>query len=89
MGPRQPAATHRLSMLFFTSLFSAAFARYCFFDTLLFARLQVKGVAHPLNDVFPLHRALETTQRVFEGFALVKPDFRQLTTPPNSSRWTR
>jgi hypothetical protein len=36
-----------------------------------------------------LHLALETSQRVFEGFTLLKSDFRQLTTPPNSSRWTR
>jgi hypothetical protein len=36
-----------------------------------------------------LHCRCETTQRVFEGFTLFQPDFRQLTTPPNSSRWTR
>jgi hypothetical protein len=35
-----------------------------------------------------LHLAMETTQRVLKGFALLKSDFRQLTTPPNSSRWT-
>jgi hypothetical protein len=77
-------------MLFYTKLFSAANACKCFLDTLLFARLQVKGVAlNLLNDDCLLHRRCETTQRVFEGFTLLQPDFRQLTTPPNSSRWTR
>ena len=70
-------------------LFPAAFACECFFDTLLFAGRQVKGVAlNLLNDIFLLHLAMETTQLVLEGITLLKSDFRQLTTPPNSSRWT-
>jgi len=89
MGRRPEAATHRLSILLLTSLFPAAFACEGFFDTLLLAGLQVKGVAlNLLNDVFLLHLAFETTQRILEGFTLLKSDFRQLTTPPNSSRWT-
>jgi hypothetical protein len=84
------ATTHRLSVLLLTSLFPAAFACEGFLDTLFLAGLQVKGVAlNLLDNVFLLHLALETSQRVFEGFTLLKSDFRQLTTPPNSSRWTR
>ena len=78
------------SILFLTGFFAAAFASERFFDALLFAGLQVKGV--PLNlldDVFLLHLALKTPQCILEGFALLKSDFRQTTTPPNSSRWTR
>jgi hypothetical protein len=91
MGHRpEEEETHRLLIQFFTSFFPAAFARERFFDTLSFAGLQVKGVAlNLLDDVFLLHLALETTQRVLEGLTLLKSYFRQLTTPPNSSRWTR
>jgi len=90
MGRRPTAATHRLLILLFTRFFATAFACERFLDTLFFAGLQVKGVAlNLLNDVFLLHLALETSQRVLEGFPLLKSDFCQLTTPPNSSRWTR
>ena len=90
MGRPPEEETHRLLILFFTSFFPTAFARERFFDALFFAGLQVKGVTLDLlDDVFLLHLALEATQRVFEGFALLESDFRQLTTPPNSSRWTR
>ena len=87
MGRRpEEEETHRLLIRFFTSFFPAAFARERFFDTLSFAGLQVKGVAlNLLDDVFLLHLALETTQRVLEGLTLLKSYFRQLTTPPNSS----
>ena len=82
--------THRLLILFFSSFFPTAFACERFLDTLFFAGLQVKGVAlNLLDDVFLLHLTLKTSQRVFEGFPLLKSDFRQLTTPPNSSRWTQ
>jgi len=47
-------------VLLFTSLFAAALARQCFFHTLLFARLEVKGVTlHFLNNVLLLHLAFE------------------------------
>jgi hypothetical protein len=86
-GRRRPI---RLSVLLFTSLFPTALACEGFLDTLFLAGLQVKGVAlNLLDDVFLLHLTLETTQRVLEGFSLLKSDFRQLTTPPNPSRWTR
>jgi hypothetical protein len=69
-------------------LFPAAL-RECFLDTLLFAGRQEKGVAlNLLHDIFPVPLAMETTQRVLEDYPLSKSDFRQLTTPPNSSRWT-
>jgi hypothetical protein len=84
---RRPAVS---SILFLTGFFAAAFASERFFDTLLFAGLQVKGVSLDLlDDVFLLHPTLKTPQCVLEGFTLVKSDFRQLATPPNSSRWTR
>jgi hypothetical protein len=35
-----------------------------------------------------LHLALETTQRILERLALLKPHFCQTHTPPNSSGWT-
>jgi hypothetical protein len=45
----------------FASLLAAPLASESFFDTLLFARLQVIGVSLDLlNDVFLLHLALET-----------------------------
>jgi len=90
IGHRRAAETHRCSILFFTSFFTAAFACECFLDTLFLAGLQVKGVAlNLLDDVFLLHLAFEMPQRVFEGLTLLNSDFRQLTTPPNSSRWTQ
>jgi hypothetical protein len=47
-------------ILFFTCLLSGALARECSLNTLLFAGLQVKGVALDLlDDVFLLHLALE------------------------------
>ena len=90
MGRRATAATHRLSVVFFTSFFATTILCQRFLDTFFLAGLQVKGVALDLlDDVFLLHLALETSQPVFEGFSLLNSDFRQLTTPPNSSRWTR
>ena len=90
MGRRLGAATHVVSILFFACFFPAAFASESFLDALFLAGLQVKGVALDLlDDVFLLHLALETPESILEGFALLKSDFSQLTTPPNSSRWTR
>ena len=70
-------------VLFFTRFFPAALARQCFLHTLLLARLQVKGVTLDLLDnVFLLHLALESTQCVFEGLALLKSYFCQLNYTP-------
>ena len=78
MGRRLKTATHRLSVLLLASLFATPFPCQSFLDTLFFAGLQVKGVAlNLLDNVFLLHLALETSQRVFEGFSLLNSDFRQ------------
>ena len=39
-----------------------------------------------LNDVLGLYLSFEPPQRVFEGFTLLKSNFRQRTTPPRSSK---
>jgi len=73
-------------ILFFTCLFSSAFTCQRSFHTLLFAGLQVKGVTfHFLDDVFLLHLALEAAKGVFQRLALLKPNFCQIYTPPDSS----
>jgi hypothetical protein len=77
------AATHRLSVLLLASFFATTFLCQCFLDTFFFAGLQVKGVALNLLDhIFLLHLALETSQRIFEGFTLLNPDFRQTNYTP-------
>jgi hypothetical protein len=69
--------------LFFTCFLAATLSRQRFFHALFFARLQVKGVTLDLlDDVFLLHLALEATQRIFEGFALLKSNFCQLNYTP-------
>lgn len=88
MGRRPKGATPRLSVLLLTSLCHAAFACDSFIDALFFAGRQGKEVALDFHNEILLHLAIKTTQHVLEGFGLLKSDFRQLTTPPNSSRWT-
>src|ERR1700722_3769721 len=76
-------------VLLFPRLLSRSFARQSCLNTFLFAGLQVEGVSfHFLDDVFLLHLALETSQRVFEGLALLQSYFCQTYTPPNPSGWT-
>jgi hypothetical protein len=76
-------------VLFFTSFFAGSFASERGFHTLFLAGLQVEGVALDLLDnVFLLHLTLEPAQSVLEGFALLKSNFRQTDTPPDSSGWT-
>ena len=76
-------------ILFFPRLLPCPFTGQRGLDTLLFAGLQVKGVALDLfDDVFLLHLALKPAQSVLEGFSLLKPHFRQTYTPPDSSGWT-
>src|SRR5580704_8287487 len=70
-------------VLFFSRFLAAALARQSFFYALLLARLQVKGVTLDLLDnVFLLHFALEATQRIFEGLALLQSYFCQLNYTP-------
>lgn len=38
---------------------------------------------HFLDDVFLLHFAFETTQRIFQALTILNPYFRQTNTPPN------
>ena len=76
-------------VLFFARLLASTLASESSLDTLFLAGLQVKGVAlNLLDNVFLLHLALETAQRVLEGFSLLKPYFCQTHTPPNPSGWT-
>ena len=76
----------KCSVLFLASLLASPFASERCFYALLFAGLQVKGVALDLLDnVFLLHFALEAAQSVFEGFTLLQSNFRQTDTPPNPS----
>jgi|SRR5208282_1969121 hypothetical protein len=78
-----------LLVLLFTRFLASSFASESGFDTLFLAGLQVKGVAlNLLDNVFLLHLALETSQSVLEGLALLKSYFCQTDTPPNSSGWT-
>jgi len=72
------AAQWGTSVLFLASFLAASSPCQSFSDTFFFAGLQVKGVALDLlNDVFLLHLALEAEQRIFEGFSLWNPEFRQ------------
>ena len=76
-------------VLFFARLLASTLASESSLDTLFLTGLQVKGVALDLLDnVFLLHLALETTQRILERLALLKPHFCQTHTPPNPSGWT-
>ena len=85
-GKERPSAA---LVLFFARLLASTLASESSLDTLFLAGLQVEGVALDLLDnVFLLHLALETAQRVLEGFTLLKPYFCQTDTPPNPSRWT-
>jgi hypothetical protein len=85
-GPPREGATLYCSVLFFARFLTSAFASERGLNTLFFAGLQVKGVAlNLLDDVFLLHLALEAAQSVLEGFTLLKSNFRQTYTPPDSS----
>jgi len=76
-------------VLLFTRFLASTFSSESGLHTLFLAGLQVKGVAlNLLDNVFLLHLALETSQSVLEGFALLKSYFCQTDTPPNPSGWT-
>src|SRR3954453_7293710 len=73
-------------VLFLARLFAGPLASQLSFHTLLLAGLQVKGVTLDLlDDVFLLHLALKAPKSVLEGFSLLKPNFCQTYTPPDSS----
>ena len=73
-------------VLFLACFFAGPLASQRGLYPLLFARLQVEGVAlYLLNDVFLLHLALKAAQSILEGFSLLKPYFCQTDTPPDSS----
>jgi hypothetical protein len=74
------------SILFLARLLARAFASKCGLHAFLLSGLQVKGVSFDLLDnIFLLHLALETAQRIFEGFSLLQANFSQTNTPPDSS----
>src|SRR5580692_4377456 len=74
------------SILFLASLLARAFASKRGLHAFLLSGLQIKGVSFDLLDnVFLLHLALETAQRIFEGFSLLQANFSQINTPPDSS----
>jgi hypothetical protein len=76
-------------VLFLARLFAGPLASQRSFHTLLLAGLQVKGVALDLLDnIFLLHLALKATKSVLEGLTLLKSNFCQTYTPPDSSGWT-
>jgi hypothetical protein len=73
-------------ILFFTCFLAATLASQRFFYPLPLAGLQVKRVTlYFLDYVLGLYLSLEPPKRVFEGFTLLKSNFRQRTTPPRSS----
>jgi len=77
-------------VLFFPCFFASSLTRQRCFHTLLLARFQVKGVAlYLLDDVFLLNLAFKPAQSILEGFSLLKPNFCQTDTPPDSSGRTR
>src|SRR3982075_3650483 len=75
------------SILLLTRLLTGTLASQCGLHAFFFARLQVKGVTLDfLNNVFLLHLALETAQRVFEGLPLLQSYFGQKQHTPNLDR---
>jgi hypothetical protein len=65
-------------ILFLAYLLAIPFASKRFFHALLLARLQIKGVTlYFFNDVFRLHFALKTTQRILERLAFLHTNLCQ------------
>ena len=89
-GRHRGTSTHAESVLFLTRLLAVTLASERRFHSLFFAGLQVVGVTLDLLDnVFLLHLALQTPQRVLEGFSLLDPYFCQsLLHPPTRPTWT-
>jgi len=73
-------------VLFLTRFLAATLSSQRFFYSLSLAGLQVKRVTlYFFNNVLSLYLPFEPSQRVFEGFTLLKSNFRQRTTPPHPS----
>lgn len=65
-------------VLLLADLLTITFASERFFDALLFARLQVEGMALDFFDnVFCLHLALKATQGIFKRFAFLNSNLCQ------------
>ena len=89
-GTGRPFNASMLLVLLLTHFLASAFSGQRGLYALLFTGFQVKGVALDFFDnVLLLHFALEAAQRVFEGFTLLQPNFRQRDTPPNPSGRTQ
>jgi len=75
-----------LLVLFLARFFTGSLASQRGFNPLFFAGLQVEGVTLDLlDDVFLLHLAFKATKSILEGFTLLKSNFCQTYTPPDSS----
>ena len=85
------AASHCLQkqlVLLLTDLLAVALAGECFFDPLLLTWLQVKRVTlHFLDNVFGLHLALKTSQRIFKGLAFLDTNFCQGEYTSKPANW--
>lgn len=69
-------------VLLLADFLTISFASERFFDTLLFARLQIEGMTLDLFDnVFGLHLALKATQGIFKRFAFLNSNLCQLKHP--------
>jgi hypothetical protein len=65
-------------ILLLADLLAIAFACQCFLHAFLLAWFQIKGVTLDLLDnVFRLHFAFETAQRIFKGFAFLNSNLCQ------------
>jgi hypothetical protein len=89
-GTGRPFNASTPLILLLANFLSSAFSGQRGLYALLFTGFQVKGVTLDLFDnIFLLHFALEAAQRIFEGFPLLQPNFRQTDTPPNPSGRTQ
>ena len=78
----------RSLVLLLAGLLAVTFAGQCFLDAALFAGLQVVGVTLDfLDDVFLLHLALETAERILERLAFLYADFCQIEYTPKPAEW--
>jgi hypothetical protein len=75
-------------ILLFAGLLAVTLAGQCFLDAALFAGLQIVGVTLDfLDDVFLLHLALETAERILERLAFLYADFCQIENTPKPADW--
>lgn len=73
------------SVLFVSGLLACPFSSQGCLDPLFLPWFQIEGVLlNLLDDIFLLNFALEATQRIFEGFPLLKPYFSQAINTPIS-----